>query len=63
MNHVEPIRPAHETEVVEETRASTGLRRPVPLVTDIEADPLEGIPPQLFDLIGVYDNDTPGGCG
>lgn len=47
----------------EETRASTGLRRPVPLVIDYDTDPLEGIPEELFDLVGSYDSDTPGGCG
>ncbi|WP_457030393.1 hypothetical protein [Kitasatospora sp. P5_F3] len=45
------------------TRASTGLARPVPLVLDLAEDPLEGIPPELFDLVGSYDLDTPGGCG
>jgi hypothetical protein len=46
-----------------ETVASTGLRRPVPLVVDLDEDPLEGIPAEVMDLVGSYDSDTPGGCG
>jgi hypothetical protein len=45
-----------------EVRA-TGLRRPIPLVTDYDADPLAGIPSALHDAVGCYDSDTAGGCG
>ncbi|MDH6108610.1 hypothetical protein P3T36_005511 [Kitasatospora sp. MAP12-15] len=34
-----------------------------PLVPDLEADPMEGIPQALLDLVGSYDRDTAGGCG
>ncbi|MFF1903599.1 hypothetical protein [Kitasatospora sp. NPDC058218] len=34
-----------------------------PLVPDLEADPLEGVPEALLDLVGSYDHDTAGGCG
>ena len=46
-----------------QTVASTGLRRPVPLVLDLDEDPLAGIPAEVLELIGCYDSDTPGGCG
>jgi hypothetical protein len=34
-----------------------------PLVPDLDADPMAGIPPELLDLVGSYDRDTAGGCG
>jgi len=45
-----------------EVRA-TGLRRPIPLVTEYDADPLAGIPSAVRDAVGCYDSDTAGGCG
>jgi len=55
--------PSTGTGAAVETVASTGLRRPVPLVLDIDEDPLAGIPEELFDKVGSYDSDTAGGCG
>lgn len=44
--------------------ASTGALEPVaPLVPELDADPFDGIPPQLLDSVGSYDRDTAGGCG
>jgi hypothetical protein len=34
-----------------------------PLVADLDADPMEGVPEDLLDLVGSYDRDTAGGCG
>ncbi|WP_326770686.1 hypothetical protein OG978_43990 (plasmid) [Streptomyces sp. NBC_01591] len=46
-----------------ETESLTGLRRPVPVVLDIDDDPMEGVPAELADLVGRFDQDTAGGCG
>lgn len=34
-----------------------------PLVPDLDADPMEGIPEELLEAVGSYDRDTAGGCG
>jgi hypothetical protein len=34
-----------------------------PLIADLDADPMEGIPQELLDRVGSYDRDTAGGCG
>ncbi|EST28977.1 hypothetical protein [Streptomyces roseochromogenus] len=46
-----------------EAESLTGLRRPVPVVLDIDDDPMEGIPAELVDMVGQFDRDTAGGCG
>ncbi|MBP0450812.1 MULTISPECIES: hypothetical protein [unclassified Kitasatospora] len=46
-----------------ETESLTGLRRPVPLVADIDDDPMDGIPAELTGLVSGLGNDTAGGCG
>ncbi|WP_153882756.1 hypothetical protein [Streptomyces sp. CB01881] len=46
-----------------ETESLTGLRRPVPLVADIDDDPMDGIPAELTGLVSGLGDDTAGGCG
>ncbi|WP_432015097.1 hypothetical protein [Streptomyces cucumeris] len=47
----------------QDTESLSGLRRPVPVVPDIDADPMDGIPAELIALVGCFDTDTAGGCG
>lgn len=42
---------------------SEALIEETALVPDLDADPVEGIPQELFDMVGSYDRDTAGGCG
>jgi hypothetical protein len=59
----QPASPVGNQQSGTDTVSSTGLRRPVPLVLDIDDDPMAGIPAELAALVGCYDSDTPGGCG
>jgi hypothetical protein len=42
---------------------SEAIVEETPLVPDLDADPSEGIPAELFEQVGSYDRDTAGGCG
>jgi hypothetical protein len=54
-----------DLETVPDLTSATGttLRRPIPVVTDPDEDPLSGIPAELLEAVGCFDSDTAGGCG